>query len=101
MPKKKMEKYKACDLELIKNNPYLLKKEYDIVLKFINKDFNKFLKKGIFSAGRRARKKLTRLRTISLYLYRAIDVLQNERRENLKKIKHELTFVQKNKSKKE
>lgn len=101
MPKKKTEKYKPIDLELIKNNPYLLKKEYDVVLKFIDRDFNKFLKKGIFSAGRRSRKKLTRLRTICLYLYRAIDLLQNERRENLKNLKRDLVFVPKNKSIKE
>lgn len=95
MPKKKMEKYYPIDLETIKNNPYLLKKEFDVLLKFINRDFNKFLTKGIFSAGRRTRKKLTRLRTISLFLYRAINTLQLERRENLKKIKYNLVFVPK------
>lgn len=92
MPLKKAEKYKPVDLEEIKDNPYLLKKEYDVLIKFINKDFDKFINKGIFSAGRRARKKLTRLRTVSLYLYRAIHILQRERKQELDKIKRGFIF---------
>lgn len=92
MPLKKAEKYKPTNLEEIKNNPYLLKKEYDLLLRFINKDFDKFINKGIFSAGRRARKKLTRLRTVSLYLYRAIHLLQKERKLELDKIKRGFIF---------
>jgi len=87
MPLKKVEKYKPINLDEIKTNPYLLKKEYDVLIKHINKDFEKFLKKGIFAAGRRARRKLTRLRTVSLYLYRAINLLQIERKMELDKIK--------------
>lgn len=92
MPLKKAEKYKPVNLEEIKNNPYLLKKEYDVLIKFINKDFEKFIKKGIFAAGRRARRKLTRLRTVSLYLYRAINFLQIERKIELDKIKREFIY---------
>ena len=91
MPLKKAEKYKPANLEEIKDNPYLLK-EQELLLRFINKDFDKFINKGIFSAGRRARKKLTRLRTVSLYLYRAIHLLQKERKLELDKIKRGFIF---------
>jgi hypothetical protein len=92
MPAKKLPKYKPIDLELIKDNPFLLKKEMDAVIRFINSDYKRFTKKGIMASGRRTRKKLLRLRTVALHLYRAIGLLQEERKENLKEIKQTLIY---------
>ena len=96
MPAKKLPKYVPVDLEEIKDNPYQLKKEFDILIKFINNDFNRFIKKGIKTGGRRTRKKLLRLRTVSLYFYRAIGKLQEQRNEELKELKQSFIFVPKN-----
>jgi hypothetical protein len=96
MPAKKFEKYIPENLEEIKDNPYALKKEFDTVVKFINFDLSRFMKKGIYAGGRRGRRKLTRLRTVSLYLYRAIGKLHNERKEAMKEIKESFIFTDKN-----
>lgn len=96
MPAKKLPKYMPVDLEEIKDNPYQIKREFDILLKFINSDFNRFIKKGIKSGGRRTRKKLLRLRTVSLYFYRAIGKLQEQRNQELKELKESFIFVPKN-----